>query len=667
MTELTTDLARLFAEDGPFAAAIPEFRSRPMQQAMAERITGAIEKSGILVIEAGTGTGKTLAYLVPALLAGGKVLLSTASKTLQDQLFQRDLPAVRAVLQRPVSTALLKGRANYVCHLHLARALDSGRFHSPGEVRDLKKIAQFAARSDSGDRMACQSVSEESAAWPYAVSTRDNCLGSECPNVRDCFVLKARKKALEADVVVINHHLFFADVWLKDEGAGELLPNANVVIFDEAHQLPDIAGLFFGERLSTGQLLDLCRDVREAAAIGAADYAPLPKAAHTLEKALRDARLAFVAPVNGGRLPAERISAAGRTALEEVTPLMTDLRLQIETQAIRSEELGQLADRCSAAERHWERWLVGEGVVESGAAEQVRWLEITAYGVTLHATPLDIGSEFARQLKNEDSQGRAWIFTSATLSVRGNFAHYLSQIGVPEAQTAVWDSPYDYERQALLYVPAQMPEANTPGYTMAVVDRAWPVVQASQGRAFLLFTSLRALQEAKTLLTQRLADAGLDWPLLVQGDDSRSALLARFRSEAHAILLGSQSFWEGVDVAGEALSLVVIDKLPFQPPDDPVLAARINQLRQAGGNPFFEIQLPQAVINLKQGAGRLIRRETDRGVLMICDTRLVDKPYGKRIWQSLPPMRRTRIEAEAAAFFAAEEANPVSVDSLSTC
>jgi ATP-dependent DNA helicase DinG len=666
MTELATDLTRLFAAEGPFATAIPEFRSRPMQQAMAERITEAIEQAGILVIEAGTGTGKTLAYLVPALLAGGKVLLSTASKTLQDQLFQRDLPAVRAVLQRPVSTALLKGRANYVCHLHLARALDSGRFHAPGEVRDLKKIAQFAARSDSGDRMACQSVGEESAAWPYAVSTRDNCLGSECPHVRDCFVLKARKKALEADVVVINHHLFFADVWLKDEGAGELLPNANVVIFDEAHQLPDIASLFFGERLSTGQLLDLCRDVREAAAIGAADYAPLPKAAHTLEKALRDTRLAFTAATPGGRLPIERVNAPGRLALETVTPLISDLRHQIETQAMRSEELEQLANRCGDAEQHWQRWLANGGEAASEAGEQVRWLEITAYGVTLHATPLDVGSEFAQRLKSDNTQERAWIFTSATLSVRGNFAHYLSQIGVPEAQTAVWDSPYDYERQALLYVPAQMPEANTPGYTMAVLERAWPVLHASQGRAFLLFTSLRALQEAKVLLTQRLAEAGLDWPLLVQGDDSRSALLARFRSEDHAILLGSQSFWEGVDVAGEALSLVVIDKLPFQPPDDPVLAARIEQLRQAGGNPFFEIQLPQAVINLKQGAGRLIRRETDRGVLMICDTRLVDKPYGKRIWQSLPPMRRSRIEAEAVTFFAQTSGQKNAEEDLST-
>ena len=667
MTGQMTGLTELFAEDGPFSAAIPEFRSRPMQQAMAERITEAIEQSGILVIEAGTGTGKTLAYLVPALQAGGKVLLSTASKTLQDQLFQRDLPAVRAVLQHPVSTALLKGRANYVCHLHLARALDSGRFHSPDEVRDLKKISQFAARSDSGDRMACQSVSEESAAWPYAVSTRDNCLGSECPNLRDCFVLKARKKALEADVVVINHHLFFADVWLKDEGAGELLPNANVVIFDEAHQLPDIASLFFGERLSTGQLLDLCRDVREAAAIGAADYAPLPKAAHALEKALRDVRLAFIAPSNGGRLPAERISAAGRTALEDVTPLMVDLCRQIVTQAMRSDELEQIADRCNKAEDHWQRWLTADRAVEPDTTEQVRWLEITPYGVTLHATPLDIGSEFSRRLKNDKSQGRAWIFTSATLSVRGNFAHFLSQIGLPEAQTAVWDSPYDYEQQALLYVPAMMPEANTPSYTTAVVDCTWPVLQASQGRAFLLFTSLRAMQEAKTLLTQHLIDAGLDWPLLVQGDDSRSALLARFRSEAHAILLGSQSFWEGVDVAGEALSLVVIDKLPFQPPDDPVLAARIDQLRQAGGNPFFDIQLPQAVINLKQGAGRLIRRETDRGVLMICDTRLVDKPYGRRIWQSLPPMRRTRVEAEAVAFFAAENGDSLSEECLSIC
>jgi ATP-dependent DNA helicase DinG len=645
------EVAAFFTAEGRLAQVIPAFRSRPQQVEMAERIATAIAAREALVVEAGTGTGKTLAYLVPALQSGGKVLLSTASKTLQDQLFQRDLPAVRAALQRPITIALLKGRANYVCHLHLGRALESGRFHAPAEVRDLKKIAQFAARTTDGDRMACQSVSEDSVAWAYAVSSRDNCLGSDCPHVRDCFILKARKQAMEADVVVVNHHLFFADVWLKDEGAGELLPAAQVVVFDEAHQLPEIAGLFFGERIATGQLLDLCRSVREAAAVTAADYAPLPKAAYALEKQLKDARLAFSAPTTGGRLPAERLAESELSALKTVYNGLIILCDEVMTQAERSDELGRLDEQCAEAKQGWQRWLDG-----ACGADWVRWLEITTYGLTLHATPLDIGSEFERRIKgSEQGEGtaRAWIFTSATLSVNGDFTHYLRQIGLPDAATQVWDSPYDYERQALLYVPQGMPEANTPGYTAAVVARAWPVLQASRGHAFMLFTSLRALREAQSLLTQRLAEAGLNWPLLVQGEDSRSALLERFRSQPNAILLGSQSFWEGVDVAGEALSVVIIDKLPFQPPDDPVLAARMEQIKQAGGKPFFEVQLPQAVISLKQGAGRLIRREADRGVLMICDARLVEKPYGKRIWLSLPPMRRTRLEGDAVAFFAA--------------
>lgn len=668
---MSTDaLASLFAADGPFAAAIPEFRCRPQQLEMAARIARAIDVREALVVEAGTGTGKTLAYLVPALLAGGKVLLSTASKTLQDQLFNRDLPAVRAALQRPVQIALLKGRANYVCHYHLARALGSGRFHSPAEVRDLHKIAHFAAQTDSGDRMACRSVGEEASVWSYAVSTRDNCLGSECPNLRDCFIQKARKAALEADVVVVNHHLFFADVWLKDEGAGELLPVANVVIFDEAHALPEIAGVFFGERVSLGQWVDLSRDIREEAAISAGDYLPLPQAAHALEKRLRETRLQFNDLGGAPRLPAARLSPVHHHALHAVVADIDTLLDHLEAQEGRSEDLDRLFARGQVLRGQWLSWL-GEAVlncapdgdtVDTDAAaetqppEQVKWLELTALGLTLHATPLDIGQAFARMLADS---ARAWIFTSATLSVKGNFTHYLSQIGAPTAVTATWDSPYDYPNQAVLYVPEAMPDPNAPSYTAAVVTRAWPVLQASQGHAFVLFTSLRAMKEAHALVLEKLAQAGLEWPVLLQGEESRSRLLERFRTTPNAILLGSQSFWEGVDVAGESLSLVVIDRLPFQPPDDPVLAARLEALRQRGGNPFFDVQLPEAVISLKQGAGRLIRRESDRGVLMICDPRLVEKPYGKRIWQSLPAMRRTRLEAEACAFFspAAEGGN----------
>lgn len=610
---------------------------------MAERIQATLEKRGRLVAEAGTGTGKTLAYLVPAMLAGGKTILSTGTKTLQDQLFRRDIPAVREALGLPVSVALLKGRANYVCPYHLERALADARLASREEVDHLQRIARYAALTDSGDRMELRDVPEDSPAWLRAVSSRDNCLGGECPQHKGCFVLKARRRALEADLVVVNHHLFFADVWLKDEGAGELLPAANAVIFDEAHQLPETASVFFGDSITTGVLLDLVRDVRQEAAVAAADFPDLPRAAADVDKAARDVRLALgLTPV---RLPAARVleRAEFRTAVDALQGHLARLQVLLEAQAERSEGLANCLARCREAAGKLERWLAPDA--QEG---MVRWCEAATHSVLFHATPLDVGALFAKQLADDP---RAWIFTSATLSVRGDFRHYLAQIGLPEAETAVWDSPYDYARQALLYVPQRMPDANTPGYTRACVEAAWPVLRASGGRAFLLFTSLRAMNEAHALVAERLAAEGQDWPLLLQGRKSRSELLEEFRHHGNAVLLGSQSFWEGVDVPGEALSLVVIDRLPFQPPDDPVLAARIEALKRAGHNPFFDHQLPHAVISLKQGAGRLIRHENDRGVLMICDTRLVDKPYGRRIWQALPPMRRTRSCEEAVAFF----------------
>jgi len=619
------------------AAQIPSFCARPQQVAMAVRIAAAIAGNEHLVVEAGTGTGKTLAYLVPALLAGGKVLLSTASKALQDQLFQRDLPAVRSALKRPLRMALLKGRANYVCHYHLERALADGRFHSRDEIVQLQRIARFARISDSGDRMALSEVGEDAPVWGYAVSTRDNCLGSDCGYHGDCFVLKARKEALEADVVVINHHLFFADIWLKDEGAGELLPSANLVVFDEAHQLPVIAEGFFGERVSGGQLLDLVTDVRQEAAVHAADYLLLPEAAVILEKSVRDARLSL--GELPGRLPAERLRPQSLDALLQMQTKLAALLAQLQTQAERDESLERCLERAGEHAQVLDRWLNGQN------AGLVRWVEVTAYGFVLHATPLDVGAEFGPHLEGASC---TWVFTSATLSVRGDFSHFLGQIGLPQAQTAVWDSPYDYPAHALLYAPEAMPDPNAPHYTTALIDAAWPLIEACAGGVFLLFTSLRAMKEAHGLLESRLAESGRT--LLLQGSDSRTLLLDRFRQLGNAVLLGSQSFWEGVDVAGEALSLVVIDRLPFQPPDDPVLAARIDAMRKAGGNPFFEAQLPHAVISLKQGAGRLIRRESDRGVLMVADPRLVDKPYGKRIWMALPPMRRTRVEAEAVEF-----------------
>ncbi|MBK6741469.1 MAG: ATP-dependent DNA helicase [Hydrogenophilales bacterium] len=637
------DLHSLFSASGAFSKHIDHYRPRAQQLEMAEQILSALDRGARLIVEAGTGTGKTLAYLAPLMLHGGKAIISTGTKTLQDQLFHRDIPAVREALGLPIQIALLKGRANYVCPYHLERALSDGRFNSREEVAHLRRIAHFAAVTESGDRMELTDIPENASAWAYATSTRENCLGSECPHHRGCFVLNARKKALEADMVVVNHHLFFADVWLKDEGAGELLPASNAVVFDEAHQLPEIASVFFGESVTTGVLVDLSRDVRQEAAVAATESQDLPRAAAELDTAARDLRISLGAALN--RWPAARVldKPEFREALEKLDGCLAGMTRLLESQAERSEGLGACLQRAQEAAICLARWRQPEA--ESG---MVRWCEATQYSVLLHSTPLDPGEQFAKQLADDP---RAWVFTSATLSVRGDFSHYQQRVGLHEAETAQWESPYDYPTQALLYVPGAMPDPNTPGYTEAVVEAAWPVLKASRGGAFLLFTSLRAMNEAHLLICEKMRAEDSEIHLLLQGEKSRSELLSEFRRLGNAVLLGSQSFWEGVDVAGEALSLVVIDRLPFQPPDDPVLNARIDKMRQEGRNPFFDYQLPHAVISLKQGAGWLIRRESDRGVLMICDPRLVDKPYGRRVWQSLPPMRRTRVVEEVIGFF----------------
>ncbi len=635
-------IASLFAPDGALAAHIENFRARPQQVEMAQAIAEAINSNAQLIAEAGTGTGKTFAYLVPALLAGGKVIISTGTKNLQDQLFQKDLPTVRDALKAPVSLALLKGRANYVCHYHLERTQSDGRFATREDVRHLARISQYAKVTQTGDKSGLSDVPENAPIWMQVTSTRDNCLGQECPQHKDCFVLKARKEAMEADVVVVNHHLFFADVMLRDEGVAELLPACNTVIFDEAHQLPETASLFFGESLSTSQLADLARDTRLEAIASAKDFAALPTACDALDKAARDLRLAF--KQGEGRMPA--IATEGLSgwadAIGAVHDKLTQLNSLLEKQAERSEGLENCWQRGQELIHKIKQW---QG---NNEPDQVRWLEIFHHSVQLNTTPLSIAEIFAKQIAGHP---RAWIFTSATLAVKQDFSHYQSEMGLLEARTACWESPFNYPEQALLYVPQHMPEPNSPSYTEAVVQAALPLIEASKGRAFLLFTSLRAMQRAHEILTAEFDRKQLPYPLMLQGEGSRNELLGRFRDHGNAVLLGSQSFWEGVDVRGEALSLVVIDKLPFAPPDDPVLAARIAQINKQGRNAFMEYQLPRAVINLKQGAGRLIRDETDRGVLMICDPRLITKSYGRRIWQSLPPMRRTRESGEALKFF----------------
>jgi len=635
------DLEKLFSESGPLARVMKDFRARPFQLEMAQAVAQAIAGNSMLVAEAGTGTGKTVAYLVPALLSGGKVIISTGTKTLQDQLFDRDIPTVREALNAPVTVALLKGRANYVCHYHLERALNDGRLPTREEVRHLGEIGRFARTTTTGDKADCSGVPENSGAWFLATSTRENCLGSQCPRYDGCFVMEARRKALEADVVVVNHHLFFADLALREEGVAELLPACNTVIFDEAHQLPETATLFFSESVSTTLLTGIARDARLEGAAAAKDYAPLPEAAQAFDKAARDLRLVF--PQEGGRFPARDLDGKPgfEAGLDAVLGALDGLASELKSQAERSEGIKRCWQRALTAAELIERW-------RSGADEaRVKWVELFSHSLHLNSTPLSIAEIFSNRIEDH---ARAWVFTSATLSVNRDFGHYCGQMGLADARTASWDSPYDFAEQALLFIPARIPEPNTPAHTEAVVEAALPLIEAAGGGAFMLFTSLRAMRIGYERLREAFESRGLDYPLLLQGEGSRSEMLVRFRGLGNAVLVGSQSFWEGVDVRGEALSLVVIDKLPFAPPDDPVLAARIDRMNREGRSAFFEYQLPEAVITLKQGAGRLIRDETDHGVLMICDPRILTRSYGKRVLASLPPMRLTRDAADAAEF-----------------
>jgi len=633
----------VFSADGPLAAQVEGYHPRQQQVEMAQAILEAVRSGGMLAVEAGTGTGKTFAYLIPALLAGGKVIVSTGTKTLQNQLFDRDLPAVREALASGSVAALLKGRANYVCLYRLEKARTEGRLESREDAARLRSIVHFAATSITGDRADLAEVPEDAPVWQHATSTRENCLGQECPNYKDCFVMRARKNALAADVVVVNHHLFFADVALRDEGISELLPSCNTVIFDEAHQLPETARLFFGETVSTAQLIELARDARmELRAAGGASP-ELDRIASKLDKAARDLRLCFAKEgMRMGWTQAQR-EPGFADALQALGQALEAVRKPLGEQAERSEGLGACARRAADASALLARLRENSG--EAGSASKVRWIEVFGQSLQLHITPLVPAELFRKQMLDHP---RAWIFTSATLAMGEDFSHFKRELGIEEAAAHTWPSPFDFRRQALLYSPKGLPaDPNDPTYTEAVVKAAIPVLEASRGRAFLLFTSHRALRRAHELLRDRIT-----YPLLVQGTGSRSELLVRFRALGNAVLLGAASFWEGVDVRGEALSVVLIDKLPFAPPDDPVLAARIEALRAEGGNPFMDFQLPQAVLQLKQGAGRLIRDEEDRGVLVLCDPRLYTKSYGRAIRESLPPMKQTRELADVEAFFA---------------
>ncbi|OOZ41624.1 helicase [Solemya pervernicosa gill symbiont] len=624
---MITDARSALADDGPLANAIEGFAPRPQQQQMAEAVEQALENSAQLIAEAGTGTGKTFAYLIPALLSGKRVIISTGTRTLQDQLYHRDLPTVREALGVPIETALLKGRSNYLCYHRLETAESEGRINH-SLLSDLAKVRRWAAGTRKGDIAEVSGVAENSYIWPLVTSTVDNCLGQECPTYKDCCVLKARRDAQEAELVVVNHHLLFADMALKEEGFGELLPGADAFILDEAHQLPEIATIFFGQSLSSRQLGDIARDaigeyLREGGVQG-----EMPSAIDSIQKHARDLRLAL--GMESRRAPWATVATAPK--VEELLALIEGDLGQLEAW------LEEVAPRGKGLENCWRR--VADVRVrlklltESDDEGQIKWFETRPRSFTLHMTPLDVAPLFTERRQRYPS---AWIYTSATLAVGEGFDHYISRLGLDEAETLRLDSPFDYANNTQLYIPKDMPEPSSRDYTHAVVEAALPVLQASGGRAFLLFTSHRALKQAAELLHNRV-----DFPLLVQGDAPRAELLDRFRQLGNALLLGTGSFWEGVDVRGEALSLVIIDKLPFAAPDDPVLSARIDSIRRNKGNPFMEYQVPTAVITLKQGVGRLIRDVSDSGVLMLCDPRLYSKAYGRVFLKSLPPMPPTR-------------------------
>ncbi|NHZ37326.1 ATP-dependent DNA helicase [Massilia rubra] len=642
------EVDRLFSAGGPLAPSVGSFSPRRSQTEMAKSIAQAIADQSTLIAEAGTGTGKTFAYLVPALLWGGKTIISTGTKNLQDQLFLRDIPTVRAALKAPVSVALLKGRSNYVCHYHLERTLQNGRMTSRDDVGNLREISRFIKMTSSGDKAELAKVPENAQIWNLVTSTRDTCMGAECQYYQDCFVMKARREAQQADVVVVNHHLFFADVALKDTGVAELLPSANTIIFDEAHQLPDTATLFFGQTVSTSQILELCRDVLAeglAHARGGPDWA---KVVMVVEKAARDLRLTF--PQDIMRLSLAQIMPSSEffPALNTLKEKLAEMIDVLEDQAARAETIEQVRVRAvelAAAIDGWKQ--DGKGKVVEGD-QAVLWVEAFSSSLQLHKTPLSIAPIFNNQ---REGTPRSWIFTSATLAVKNDFKHFSNQMGLTGEPAKTWPSPFNYEQQGLLYVPNGLPEPNSFGYTDAVIDSALPVIEAAGGRTFFLCTTIRAVKQVSERLRDEFAKRGLDFPLFVQGERGRTELLDSFRNAGNGVLVGSQSFWEGVDVRGDALSLVIIDKLPFAPPDDPVLAARIDVMEKQGLNGFMHHTLPEAIINLKQGAGRLIRDETDRGVLMICDPRLISKSYGKRVWQSLPSFKRTRLQEDVIAFF----------------
>lgn len=636
-----TEIAEIFGPNGALAKVISGYSPRSAQMEMAQVIADAIDHRQNLIAEAGTGTGKTFAYLIPAILSAKKVIVSTGTKNLQDQLFNKDVPLIRKALSNHLFQAsLLKGRANYLCTYRLDLALNNAFGYSKEDAKVLAQINVWAKRTKIGDISEVADVHDGDPVWYHATSTTDNCLGQDCPDYADCFLTKARKKAQEADVVVVNHHLLCADWSIREIGFGELLPDAEVVIIDEAHQLADTASNFLGVTVTGKQLTDLADDSLAEFFTDAKDMPDLRIACEQLQLEVKDMRLAFGLELRRGEWRDIDTNPKLAGALESLQKCLARLTGELERASIRSKGLESCFDRAEALDMQLET------LIKDQDGQWIKWYETYSKSFALSRTPLDIAKEFRGFMARHKA---CWIFTSATLSVANNFVHFAKSLGLDAANSQSWESPFDFPRQALFYHPKGLPQPSDPEFTDKIIEFAVPVLEASRGRAFFLFTSHRALQRAAQLLEGRL-----DHPILVQGTRSKLVLLEQFKQLGNAILLATASFWEGVDVRGDALSCVIIDKLPFASPGDPVLKARMHAMEQQGRNPFFEHQLPSAIIMLRQGVGRLIRDVNDRGVLMVCDPRLLKKSYGQMFLDSVPAMQRSRDIADVKQFFRIE-------------
>lgn len=684
-TPLVERVALAFDEKGPLTKAVKGFCVREGQREFAVEAARAVEEKTILVAEAGTGTGKTFAYLTPALLAGATCVISTAGKSLQDQLCAKDLPALRDALGVPVKVALLKGRANYVCHFRLELTASEGRLPEQDSYLKLRKIQRFAAVSRTGDRAELPDVPEDDRLWPLVTSTRENCLGKDrCPNYDDCFVKKAREDAMQSQVVVVNHHLYLSSMALKRESDAidGMLPQAALTVIDEAHQLPGIASSFFGTSFSTYDVENVSMEARRLGRTKCNDGAEWEILYDRVLKAGREFRLDAqrIGLAEGERLDVDEIEGFGELypGFERLRAAFAAMGEAMRANEGRDNELDTLAERHAELMEQMEAWTAifvkcrngaadeasegeaagdaevgGEAGPEAGAASgadaEVRWLEVSQHGIRFNLTPLSFAEEFREMRERE---GGVWVFTSATLSSAGRFDLFKQRLGIGECVERTWESPFNYWEQGCFYLPQMPPPANnTAVHTHNVIEKVWPLINAAGGRTFVLCTSLAAVRAAADELQARLEANGNPYPLFVQGDGPKMRLIEEFRAHGNAVLVGSMSFWEGVDVKGEALSLVVIDKIPFAPPNDPVMMARSRAVEASGRRPFDEITLPEAVITLKQGAGRLIRSEGDRGMLVICDPRILNKGYGKVVRDSLPDFYCTRREEKALEFF----------------